>query len=73
MVWREVDSNCAECGASVGKMEIVDGRIAVREYGENWGTWRKVPGKAEMQVVCRECQRRLDRREGGAGEGADKP
>jgi hypothetical protein len=64
MIWRKVHSNCAECGVSVGKIRIGDGRIVVEQYGENWGTWRHVRGTSEMQVICKTCQRRLAKQGG---------
>ena len=59
--WQNVKATCKECGVSVGKITLNNGKIIVDHYNEHWGTWVRIPGKAEMNVLCRNCQRKLDK------------
>ena len=58
--WKKVDNKCLICKKEVGKFKIEDGKIEIIEQ-KNFGTFIKVKGKAEMKVLCRDCQRKLDK------------
>lgn len=57
--WRKVDAKCMVCREPVGKISVKNGKIIVDEYRPNWGQWHKVPEKSEMQVICRDCEKRI--------------
>lgn len=60
--WKKVESRCFVCGEEVGKIKIVNGKIEVEEKYPNFGTFVQVKGKAEMRVLCKNCQKQLDKR-----------
>ena len=62
-IWRSVDNQCLSCKQPVGKMTVRGSKIAVEKYFDNWGCWRKIPGKSEMQVMCCHCQKEENRRQ----------
>jgi len=57
--WRKVTNKCIECNQPVGKFSLKAGKISVDKLFDCWGSWQKVKGKSEMQVICRICQKML--------------
>ncbi len=60
--WKSLNESCYCCSARVGKMAIKEGKIVVQNYSENWGTWVHIPGKAQMETLCCDCQPRVDKK-----------
>ena len=61
--WRSVNNKCIICNESVGKMSIKEGKIIVDEYYDNWGCWKKIPNRSDMQVMCCVCQKKINKEE----------
>lgn len=60
--WKKVDNKCFICGTEVGKIKIVNGKIEIEEKYPSFGSFVQVKGKAEMKVICRNCQKELDKK-----------
>lgn len=59
--WKKVDDKCFLCGEKVGKIKIVNGKIEIEEKFPNFGTFVQIKGRAEMKVLCKYCQKKLDK------------
>lgn len=60
--WKKVDNKCFICGEEVGKIKIINGKIEIEEKYPNFGTFVQVKGRAEMKVLCKYCQKELDKK-----------
>jgi len=58
--WKKVDNKCIVCKKEVAKVKLNDGKIEIVE-NINFGSFVKVKGKAEMKMICRNCQKILDK------------
>jgi len=58
--WKKVDNKCIVCKKEVAKVKLNDGKIEIVE-NINFGSFVKIGGKAEMKMICRNCQKILDK------------
>jgi len=59
--FKKVDEKCAICGREVGKFKIEDGKVEIVE-NKLLGTFVKIKGKAHLKVICKLCQKDLDKK-----------
>ncbi|MEM0480616.1 MAG: hypothetical protein QXQ14_00275 [Candidatus Aenigmatarchaeota archaeon] len=59
--YKKVENKCAVCGKEVGKFKIEDGKVEIVE-NKLLGTFVKLKGKAHLKVICKLCQKDLDKK-----------
>ncbi|MFH7903682.1 MAG: hypothetical protein QW409_01885 [Candidatus Aenigmatarchaeota archaeon] len=58
--WKKVDNKCIVCNREVAKVKLKDGKVEIIE-DIAFGSFVKVKGKAELKMICRNCQKALDK------------
>lgn len=58
--WKKVNNKCIVCNREVAKVKIEDGKIEIIE-NYSFGSFVKVKGKGELRMICRNCQKQLDK------------
>lgn len=54
--WKRIDNRCVFCKKEVAKIKLEDGKVEILE-DHLMGTFLKTKGKAELRMICRNCQK----------------
>jgi len=58
--WKKVDNKCIVCNREVAKVKLENGKVEIIEKYA-FGSFVKVKGKGELKIICRNCQKKLDK------------
>lgn len=58
--WKKISNKCIVCNREVAKIKLENGKV---EMIENYvfGSFIRVKGKGELRMICKNCQKKLDK------------
>lgn len=59
--WKKVNNKCIVCNKEIAKIKLENGKVEILEKTNYFGSFVKVKGSGELRVICRNCQKVLDK------------